>query len=97
MVGAISMDVTLVDVTDSGAERGDRAVCLGSDGGQSVTAWDLARAAGTIPYEILCGIGRRVLRTYAEGPPAGAAPAARKAAEAVERSLPAADVSPKVR
>ena len=30
VVGAISMDVTLVDVTDSGAERGDRAVCLGS-------------------------------------------------------------------
>jgi alanine racemase len=68
VVGAISMDVTLVDVTDSGAERGDRAVCLGSDGGQSVTAWDLARAAGTIPYEILCGIGPRVAREYTGAP-----------------------------
>ena len=64
VVGSVSMDVTLVDATDTGAERGDRAVCLGSDGGGTVTAWDLARAAGTIPYEILCGIGPRVLREY---------------------------------
>ena len=61
------MDVTLVDATDCGAERGDRAICLGSDGGVSVTAWDLARAAGTIPYEILCGIGPRVRRVYRGG------------------------------
>jgi alanine racemase len=46
VVGAVSMDVTLVDATDCGAERGDRVVCLGSDGGASVTVWDLARAAG---------------------------------------------------
>jgi alanine racemase len=58
------MDVTLVDATDCGAERGDRVLCLGSDGDASVTAWDLARAAGTIPYEILCGIGPRVRRVY---------------------------------
>ncbi|HEX4439913.1 MAG TPA: alanine racemase, partial [Thermoanaerobaculia bacterium] len=67
VVGAVSMDVTLVDATDCGAERGDRAICLGSDGGVSVTAWDLARAAGTIPYEILCGIGPRVRRVYRGG------------------------------
>ncbi len=65
VVGAISMDVTLVDATGTGAVRGDRAICLGRDGGESVTAWDLARAAGTIPYEILCGIGPRVERVYA--------------------------------
>ncbi len=64
VVGAVSMDVTLVDATDAPAERGDRAVCLGSDGEESVTVWDLARAAGTIPYEILCGIGPRVPREY---------------------------------
>ena len=67
VVGAVSMDVTLVDATDSGAERGDRAVVLGSDGVASITAWDLARAAGTIPYEILCGIGPRVRRVYRGG------------------------------
>jgi alanine racemase len=65
VVGAISMDVTLLDATDSGAQRGDRVVCLGSQGRDSVTAWDLAAAAGTIPYEILCGIGPRVARVYA--------------------------------
>ena len=64
VVGSVSMDVTLVDATDSGAARGDRVVCLGRDGAESVTAWDMARAAGTIPYEILCGIGPRVERRY---------------------------------
>ena len=64
VVGSVSMDVTLVDATDTGAEHGDRAVCLGSDSGETLTAWDLARAADTIPYEILCGIGPRVLREY---------------------------------
>lgn len=69
VVGSVSMDVTLVDATETGAERGDRAVCLGADGGETVTAWDLARAASTIPYEILCGIGPRVLRQYTEAEP----------------------------
>ncbi|HEY1252332.1 MAG TPA: alanine racemase [Thermoanaerobaculia bacterium] len=67
VVGSISMDVTLVDATDTGAERGDRVVCLGRDGDAAVSAWDLARAAGTIPYEILCGFGPRVRRTYSGG------------------------------
>ena len=64
VVGSISMDVTLVDATETGAERGDRVTCLGRDGDAVVSAWDLARAAGTIPYEILCGFGPRVRRTY---------------------------------
>lgn len=64
VVGSVSMDVTLVDATDAGAERGDRAICLGRDGAAAVSAWDLARAADTIPYEILCGIGPRVARVY---------------------------------
>jgi alanine racemase len=65
IVGAVSMDLTLVDATDCGAAPGDEVVCLGSAGPRRVTAWDLARAAGTIPYEILCGIGSRVARTCA--------------------------------
>jgi alanine racemase len=62
VVGAVSMDVTLVDATGLSVERGDRAVCLGTQEGASVSAWDLALAAGTIPYEILCGFGPRVAR-----------------------------------
>src|SRR5262249_42610096 len=66
VVGSVSMDLTLVDATATGAERGDRAVCLGVEGGQAVTAWELARAADTIPYEILCGFGARITRIYRE-------------------------------
>ncbi|HEX7252525.1 MAG TPA: alanine racemase [Thermoanaerobaculia bacterium] len=64
LVGAVSMNLTLVDATDCGAEIGDRVVVLGSDSGHRVTAWHLARAAGTIPYEILCGFGGRLPRRY---------------------------------
>jgi len=64
-VGAISMDLTVCDATDVGAARGDRAVLLGAADRGGPTAHDLARAAGTIPYEILCGIGSRVPRRYA--------------------------------
>jgi len=65
VVGAVSMDLTLVDATGVGARAGDRVVCLGSDGAARVSAWDLARAADTVPYEVLCGIGSRVPRVYA--------------------------------
>jgi alanine racemase len=64
LVGAVSMDLTLLDATDTGAEAGDRVVCLGADGSERITAWEIARAADTIPYEILCGIGPRVPRQY---------------------------------
>jgi alanine racemase len=73
VVGAVSMDVTLVDATDAPVRRGDRAVCLGRDGRDVVTAWELAEAADTIPYEILCGIGPRIPRVYTGGRPAAGA------------------------
>ena len=64
-VGVISMDLTVCDTTDIEVRRGDRAVLLGKTAAGSVSADDLARAAGTISYEILCGIGARVPRRYA--------------------------------
>lgn len=64
VVGAVSMDLTTIDVTETGARTGERVVLLGELGGRRVTACDLADAADTIPYEILCGIGARVLRQY---------------------------------
>lgn len=64
IVGAVSMDLTAVDASSTGATPGDRVVLLGSEGARSVTAWDLARAAGTIPYEIVCGVSARVPRVY---------------------------------
>ncbi len=64
IVGAVSMDLTMVDATDCGGAPGDRVVVMGRFGSEELGAWDLARAAGTIAYEILCGIGSRVPRSY---------------------------------
>lgn len=64
VVGAVSMDVALVDATETGAERGDEVVCLGAQGEARITAWELAEAAETIPYEMLCGFGPRIGRRY---------------------------------
>lgn len=65
IVGNISMDLTLVDVTEiPHLNVGDDAILIGRQGDKMLTAIDHARDAGTIPYEILCGIGRRVPRRY---------------------------------
>jgi alanine racemase len=65
VVGRVSMDLTLIDVTDvEGVEVGDRVTLLGSDGALSIPAEELARTAGTISYEITCGISQRVPRRY---------------------------------
>ena len=65
VVGRISMDMTLLDVTDvAGVAVGDRVTLLGTDGPLAVAAEDLARTAGTISYEITCGISARVPRRY---------------------------------
>jgi alanine racemase len=59
------MDVTIVDVTAiPGAKAGDEATILGSQDGERITADDQALIAGTVSYEILCGIAARVARKY---------------------------------
>ena len=65
IVGRISMDLTLVDVTGiTGVAVGDEVVLLGSCDGLRVDAREHAEIAGTIPYEILCNISKRVPRKY---------------------------------
>lgn len=65
IVGNISMDLTTLDVTDIPEARvGDEVILIGEQGDQSISAEDLARLTGTIPYEILCQIGKRVPRIY---------------------------------
>jgi alanine racemase len=67
IVGRISMDISLVDVTDVlGAGVGDEVILIGGARGLRVTAWDHANAADTIPYEVLCNISKRVPRKYVE-------------------------------
>lgn len=65
IAGRVSMDQLLIDVTsvpDIGL--GDIVTLLGSDGSERITAEEMAEWAGTISYEILCGISKRVPRHY---------------------------------
>ena len=69
VVGAVCMDMMMVDVTDvPGAAVGDDAVLIGRSGEEDIRADDLARWSGTIIYEILCGISKRVPRIYRDKP-----------------------------
>jgi alanine racemase len=61
--GAICMDSAMIDLTDiPQAAVGDVVTIIGTDGSQSVGAWDLSRQLETIPYEIFTGISARVPR-----------------------------------
>ncbi|ERR1039458_3372565 len=63
IVGRISMDQTVIDVTEiSGVEAGDEVVLLGSQGAEAVSAFDHADATDTIPWEVFTRIGARVPR-----------------------------------
>ncbi|AUS98215.1 alanine racemase [Clostridium thermosuccinogenes] len=69
VVGKICMDQCMVDVTDlkSDVRVGDEVVLLGRQGENEITAEDIASAVGTINYEMVCLIGKRVPRFYIEG------------------------------
>ena len=59
------MDVTTIDVTGiPGVQIGEEVALIGRQGGRKLTAWDMADLLGTIPYEVLCNIGKRVPRSF---------------------------------
>jgi alanine racemase len=65
IIGAISMDLTAIDVTQiQGTKVGETVILVGQDEPQHITLSEIASKANTIPYEILCGIGRRVPKMY---------------------------------
>jgi alanine racemase len=65
VVGRVSMDLTIVDVSDIGnVAVGDEVILIGKSGGKSVDAVELARLCESVPYEILCGLSQRVPRVY---------------------------------
>jgi alanine racemase len=65
VIGRISMDLTLIDVTDvPGVQTEDEVIFMGAATNLSVTAEDIARTAGTLSYEVTCGISDRVPRVY---------------------------------
>jgi len=65
IVGLVCMDMTMVDVTDIAPVLvGETVTLIGQQGGASIWADEVADWIGTIPYEVLCGIGSRVPRLY---------------------------------
>lgn len=65
ILGRITMDQTIVDVTDSpAAQAGDLATLIGKNGDATISAGDFSHIAGTIPWETLCSVTKRVTRIY---------------------------------
>jgi len=65
VVGRVSMDLTLVDVTEvAGVSLNDEVILLGEAGKLSISAEEIGAMIGTISYEITCGISARVPRIY---------------------------------
>jgi alanine racemase len=64
IAGTITMDQLMLDVGAEPVEVGDEVVLLGTQGNETITAQEWADLLGTIPYEIVCGIGPRVPRRY---------------------------------
>lgn len=70
VLGRVCMNITMVDLTDvPGAEEGDVATLLGSDGEETVSAETLAELAGTINYEILARLSPNIPRILTDWPP----------------------------
>jgi alanine racemase len=73
LVGAVSMDLVALDLTEVGGEVGEEVVLVGRQGGETIRIEELARAAGTLPYELLCSFRLRLPRRVTGGAPAEAA------------------------
>jgi alanine racemase len=58
------MDQIMVDVGSTILKAGEEAVLIGAQGKNKVSIEDLAYLSGTIPYEIVCGLGSRIPRVY---------------------------------
>ena len=65
IVGTVSMDLTTIDITNSPQmQPGDEVTLLGREADVALDAQQIARTAGTISYNVLCGISARVKRFY---------------------------------
>ncbi len=70
VLGTVCMDMIMADVTALGDQVtvGDEVVLLGAQGGERISAAELAQRAGLIEYEITCGVSKRVPRVYRKVP-----------------------------
>jgi alanine racemase len=65
IIGRVTMDATMADVSAvANAEVGDEVVIFGRQGDRGISVDEIAEQVGTINYEIICGIGKRVARVY---------------------------------
>jgi alanine racemase len=68
ILGRVTMDMTMVDLTDAGPARvGDPVVLFGRQGDAEITVDEIGARTGVIGYEVLCGISKRVVRVYRRG------------------------------
>ena len=75
VVGNVTMDLIMVDVTDiPNVSEGDEVILFGAAGGNCLPVEDLAERINTISYELLCAVSRRVPRIYTRGGKIVAAP-----------------------
>ncbi|MDE5582089.1 MAG: alanine racemase [Ruminococcus sp.] len=64
ITGRVCMDQIMIDVSHIETKAGDIVTLIGEDGDDSITADEIATTCGTIGYEIICGISKRVPRIY---------------------------------
>jgi alanine racemase len=64
VVGTVTMDMTMVDVTGVACRVGDAATLIGTDGAETISVDDVGAACGLSPYEILTGLRQRAARRY---------------------------------
>ena len=67
IVGRVTMDLTMIDLTDVYAEVGDEVVLFGDQGDAALPIDEVAAWSETLPYEVMCTIGKRVTRIYVQG------------------------------
>jgi len=67
VVGRVTMDLTVLDVTAAGpVQAGDEVVLIGRQGGAEIRVEEYASQIGTIPYEVFCVFGKVLKRSYKE-------------------------------
>lgn len=67
VVGLVTMDMLMIDVTELPCEEGDVVTLMGSDGQRVLTAESVAGTGGLSPYELLTGLRQRLQRRYTQG------------------------------
>jgi alanine racemase len=66
VVGAVCMDMLMIDVTDFEVSPGDEVRIVGEQDGERIDIREIAASIGAIPWELLCRIGSRIERVYAQ-------------------------------